>query len=741
MKRALVLILCSIALWCGPAFAEVAIGDTGGEIAIPDAPGTQESGTIQAPVVIPDLGGSDIPDIFPSQPGQEQFPAPEAGKAENPAEWADSPDGISEFERFLTGALPEENISKITRYGSEFFRSAPSTFAPGEGAPVSPDYVIGPGDQIRIDVWGMVEGQWTVAVGRDGTINIPRVGVIGVAGLSFEELQDVLNEQFSRYYSSFEMSVTLGALKSIKVYVVGNARKPGGYTISSLSTLVNALLVSGGPNPSGSMRSIQVKRGGKVVAVFDLYDLLMKGDKTQDIRLMPEDVIFIPNVGPQVAIAGNIRRPAIYELRGPSNVSGLIEMAGGMTSTGFEGRIQMMRVVDREYRTMLEGDLRALSPNSLKGTMLADGDYVRLFSVVQKESSVRVTGPVAKPGQFSISNGVTTVKEVLDWAGGLLYYAAEDAEITRVEVTDKGPKTTRIKINIKNAMKGGAADNIPLQMNDYIFVRAVPDWQLYKQVVLYGEVTYPGVYTIGPGERLSSVLERAGGFSVNAYPRGAILTRDSVRKAQQQQIDEMAQRFEKDLMSVGLNELSSALSAEETKMLQLENDQKRRLLQALKNTKATGRITTMIAPAQVLRGSAYDIELEHGDKLYVPRNPSTVQVIGAVLNPSSFVYDRKVSFKQYILMAGGYSREASPGSVYILKADGTAMRTKASARATTPWVKEFNDEIDWSLIEPGDAIVVPQKIESYRGMRQTRDYVDIIYKVAVTALSIYNITN
>ncbi len=175
-------------------------------------------------------------------------------------------------------------------------------------------------------------------------------------------------------------------------------------------------------------------------------------------------------------------------------------------------------------------------------------------------------------------------------------------------------------------------------------------------------------------------------------------------------------------------------------MLQLENDQKRRLLQALRGTKATGRITTMIAQPSVLAGSAYDIELEHGDKLYVPRNPSTVQVIGAVLNPSSFVYDKNISFKRYILMAGGYSREASPERVYILKADGTAMRTKASARAATPWVKEFNDDIDWSLVEPGDAIVVPQKIESYRGLRQTRDYVDIIYKVAVTALSIHNIT-
>lgn len=739
MKRVLFFFVCVSILWSGPAFAQIAEGGSGGEIAIPDIPGTSEAGSIHAPV-IPDLGESDIPDIFPSQPEAPFLPTPAPGQAETPADWG-APDGMAEFERFLTGSLPEEQLTRIHRYGSEFFRTAPSTFAPDEAAPVRPDYVIGPGDQIRIDVWGMVEGSWTVTVNRDGTIAIPRVGVIGVAGLDFAQLQDVLDEQFSRFYSNYEMSVTLGALKNIKVYVVGNARKPGGYTISSLSTLVNALLVSGGPNDSGSMRNIQVKRGGKVITNFDLYDLLMKGDKTKDIRLMPEDVIFIPTVGPQVAITGNVRRPAIYEMKKSVSVDDLIEIAGGMTSTGFRGRIQLMRVIDRQYRTMLEGNLEAISRDSLKGMTLQDGDYLRLFSVVERQSIVHVSGPVAKPGKFAVVQGVTRVSDVIHWAGGLLYYAADEAEITRVDVTERGPQTTRIKVSLGAALEGNPNHNIALQMNDYIFVRAVPDWQLYKQVAVYGEVTYPGVYTIGPGERLSSLIERAGGFSVNAYTRGAIFTRESVKKAQQQQIDEMVQRFEKDLLAVGLNELSSALTADETRMLQMEAQQKSRLLDALRNTRATGRITTMIAAPRVLRGSAYDIELEHGDKLYVPRNPSTVQVIGAVLNPSSFVFDKNLSYKQYILMAGGYSREASPERIYVLKADGTAMRTKESARGTTPWVKEFNQDIEWNLIEPGDAIVVPQKIESYRGLRQTRDYIDIIYKVAVTALSIHNITN
>ena len=457
---------------------------------------------------------------------------------------------------------------------------------------------------------------------------------------------------------------------------MGNARRPGGYTISSLSTLVNALLVSGGPNESGSMRSVQVKRGGKVVTDFDLYDLLMKGDKTKDIRLMPEDVIFIPNVGPQVAVTGNVRRPAIYEMKKPLSVDGLIEMAGGMTSTGFEGRIQLMRVVDRQYRTMLEGDLKALSRTSLKGTTLQDGDYLRLFSVVERQSVVRVSGPVANRAS-SPSMGASTRSATSSTGPAACSTTPPTKPRSPASRSPTaGPKPPGSRSASARPSRATRPQHHPPDERLHLR-RAVPDWQLYKQVAVYGEVTYPGVYTIGPGERLSSLIERAGGFSLNAYTRGAIFTRESVKKAQQQQIDEMVQRFEKDLLAVGLNELSSALTPDETRMLQMEAQQKTRLLEALRNTKATGRVTTMIAAPSVLKGSAYDIELEHGDKLYVPRNPSTVQVIGAVLNPSSFVYDKNLSYKQYILMAGGYSREASPERVYVLKADGTAMRTRS----------------------------------------------------------------
>lgn len=742
MVRRLLAVLCVFLLFAVPARAQTGStgsglpGAGGSGIAIPDIPSAPDADGPGgfSPGLIPEGEDPGIPSIFPDQPEEGGFqPFEREGPVMSPQAMED---GIDEFQRFITGSLPEEQLTNIRRFGSEFFRHPPSTYAPSGTVPVRPDYVIGPGDQVRIDVWGMVEGQWRVGVARDGTISIPRVGVVRVAGLTYEQLEGVIDRELSRYYSSYELSVTLGALKDIKVYVVGNARQPGSYTVSSLSTLVNALVAVGGPGPQGTMRDIQVRRGDKVVARFDMYDFLLRGDKSKDIRLQPEDVIFIPPVGPQAAVTGNVKTPAIYELKGETTLSQLLDMAGGLTATGYVGRVQVMRVMDKEYRTIFEGDLRALHPDSMLQIDLFDGDYIRLFSVIERMAKARITGPVANPGEFAIQPGHTRLADVLHWAGGLLYYASPEAEITRVTATPQGPRTERLRVDLKRAMERDPAHNIPMEMNDYIFVRPVPNWKLYRQVQLRGEVRYPGIYTIADGETLSSVLARAGGFTDKAYPRGAILTRESVREAQEEQVREMVNRLERELASVGADELSAALTTQEAEILRAEAEQKRQVLQKLKETKATGRITTLIAPPDVIQGTAYDIAMEHGDRLYIPANPSTVQVLGSVLNPAAFVFDKTLAWRDYVRMAGGYTRDANPERIYILKADGTAVRVKRSLQSAAPWVKEFGGEADWSLVEPGDAVIVPQKVASYRGIRQTRDYLDIVYKMAVTALSI-----
>ncbi|HQO64650.1 MAG TPA: polysaccharide biosynthesis/export family protein, partial [Syntrophorhabdus sp.] len=214
----------------------------------------------------PEPDKPDQPKKVPSGQSSSQIPAAES---------------LSEFELFIARGTMGKISTNIRQFGYDLFRQPPSTFAPADRIPVGPDYVIGPGDELRITIWGNIEGQWSVVVDMDGKITLPKVGTIGVTGLTFGELKTTLNKELSRYYTNFQMNVSMGPLRSMRVYIVGNAAKPGAYTISSLSTLVNSLFEAGGPNKTGSMRDIQVKRNTHTVVRFDMYDFLLKGNKTK----------------------------------------------------------------------------------------------------------------------------------------------------------------------------------------------------------------------------------------------------------------------------------------------------------------------------------------------------------------------------------------------------------------------------------------------------------------------------
>ncbi|MBU4319668.1 MAG: SLBB domain-containing protein [Nitrospinae bacterium] len=369
---------------------------------------------------------------------QQPSPQPPPAQPAPPPTRPPSVEKPSEFERYISDKIlgvksPFAVSTDIRQFGYDLFRQPPSTFAPVDNIPVGPDYVLGPGDEIRITVWGKIEGQWNVVVDRDGNVSLPKVGILGVTGLTFKELKELLHKEFSKYYTGFEMNVSMGPLRTIRIYVVGNAERPGAYTISSLSTLVNALFEAGGPSKTGTMREIQVKRNGKTIVHFDIYDFLLKGDKTKDIRLMPEDVIFIPPVGHLVAIAGSVNSPAIYELKGERTISQLIEMAGGLSDIAFKDRVQIERIVDNSRQIVFESDLAGA--NDMK---VQSGDVVKIFQIVQDKRTVRISGAVQREGEYGVKLGMT-VKDLISMAGGLKYYAYnKEAELTRVYVTDKG---------------------------------------------------------------------------------------------------------------------------------------------------------------------------------------------------------------------------------------------------------------------------------------------------------------
>jgi len=666
--------------------------------------------------------------VQPSPEEMQQGTAPRPGP--------EAPDVISGFEHFIAGTGPLSISTDIRQFGYDLFTGGAGSFSIPSNVPVGPDYVVGPGDGIRITVWGKIEGRWDVTVDRDGNITLPKMGVVGVTGLTFKELKDALYREISRYYTGFEMNVSMGSLRSMKVYVVGNAKSPGSYEVSALSSLVNALFASGGPGKTGSMRDIQVKRNGATITHFDMYDLLLKGDKTRDVRLMPEDVIFIPSVGPLVGIAGNVRVPAIYELRHETRLLDLFDMAGGLTSNAFKGRVQVQRIQDHQFRTLFEGDLVDIESSPDKNFALMDGDLVKVFSVTEASNIVKLAGAVVNEGDYAIVPGETRLSDVISKAGGVLYYASDEAELTRVSVTQSGPVTELLNINISQAVKGDPEHNILLKINDYLFVRTVPEWKLYRTVSVSGEVKYPGTYTIKIGERLSSLIERAGGYTKRAYLRGAVFTRNSVKDIQQRALSEMIERLERELLTTGSVQASTALSGEEVASRTLEMEHKRKFIESLKQLKATGRMAIKLANPRLLKNTEYDIEFEEGDSLMVPMRNSVVSVIGAVMSRGSFVYSGDIDYKDYIAMAGGYASYSDNDNIYVLKVDGTARKLTSGFlswnTARTRWeMSSFGEEI--KQIEPGDTIVVPEKLERIAWLREIKDITQILYQIAVTA--------
>ncbi|WP_263367888.1 SLBB domain-containing protein [Edaphobacter bradus] len=310
-------------------------------------------------------------------------------------------DSPTEFQQFVANSIGRS----LPVYGASLFRNPPTTFAPLDLVPVTPDYLIGPGDELLIRAWGQITLNGRYLVDRSGNVYIPQVGAVRVTGMAFGQVQDYLKSQMSRVFRNFDLNVSMGQLRSIQVFVVGQARRPGTYTISSLSTLVNALFATGGPSLQGSLRHIQLRRAGKTVVEFDLYDLLLHGDKSNDAPLLPGDVIYIPPVGAQVAVSGSVNVPAIYELKSPGNttVDDMLQMAGGLTSVAQGEKVRLERVDNRRTRSMIEVALDAQG----KATTLQDGDLLEFVAVTgEYKDAVTLRGNVANPGRYAWRTGM-----------------------------------------------------------------------------------------------------------------------------------------------------------------------------------------------------------------------------------------------------------------------------------------------------------------------------------------------
>ena len=824
------------------------------------------------------------------------------------------------FDRYRSVG-PYQGISTdLKPFGYKFFsRAVAKPLAPRKDIPVSPDYIIGPGDEVKMLFWGRVNAQYSLVVNKDGEITIPRIGPLQVAGMRFDEMRNYLTDQANKIIGA-KINVTLGMMKSIQVFVLGEARSPGSYALGSFSTITNAILASGGPTEIGSLRNIQLKRNDKAIVVMDFYDFLLKGDKTQDSILQSGDVIFIPTTGPLVGIAGNVKRPAIYELKNGYDLMNLFNMAGGVTPGAYTQQIQVERIQKNERQIVV--DINDKNLTRAKDFMLQDGDLVKIFSIVDRDvnvvflngnvkhpgkyeykagmrvkdlikdttdllketyfkyalikrlrppgletelipfnpgrllfdnddadnielkpqdsiyifsmwlfkdkPSVTVKGEVRKKGAFALPDNYKIRDAILE-SGGL----TKDASLQKGEIfrTDKNggvaqiyfnvglamtedPKenlllqdgdrivihslwedrykqTVSIEGDIKNpgeypltedmrisdlvftagnilestyldeaevssytidsrkragidyrtinlglAMQDDPSHNLALKPYDRVFIKRIPEWQEKRFIAISGEINFRGRYIIKKGETLSTLIKRAGGYTERAYLRGAVFTRDRVRKIQQSSLEEMIVRLERELLAEGSVQVSTALSGGEVEAKKVELEQKRKFIESLRKLRASGRMSIRLAHLRLLKNSEYDIELEDGDMLHIPEKNSVVNVVGAVMSRGSFVYSDRIDYKDYIKMAGGYTKYADQDNVYVLKVDGTAMKLSKGFfnwnSSKSRWeLTAFGEDI--KDIEPGDSIVVPEKLDRIAWLREIKDMTQILYQIAMTA--------
>lgn len=664
----------------------------------------------------------------------------------------------NEFQAFL-----EQSVGRaLPMYGYNLFNQPPSTFAPVSNIPVPQDYVINPGDEIVLTGWGQVDIDLRVTVDRNGAINLPKVGTVSVAGVKYQDLEGYLKIRIGQVFRNFKLSVSLGKLRSLQVFVVGQAKRPGVYTVSSLSTLINTLFMSGGPSPNGSMRHIQLKRAGKIVTELDVYDLLIRGDKSKDVALLSGDVVYIPPIGHLAAISGSVKTPAIYELKnGDTSLASLLELAGGFTTTAAGQKVLLERIADRTVRKVEEFQL----DDQGLAHLVRDGDLVQVFAIdAHFDNAVTLRGSVASPGRYPWKEGMR-VSDLIPSMDALIapeYWQTQNNAF-RLEASDQGALRTQIKRNRneinwdyalverlnKNAMStallpfdlgkaiGGkdAENNLPLQPGDIVTIFSTDDMQVPSAkrsvyVRLEGEFNRAGVYKALQGETLRQLVARVGGLTPQAYLFGSELTRESTRQLQQKRLDEIVDRLEAEIQRTASRTAGAALSKEDADTARSQAEAQAALAGKMRQVKATGRIVMDLPWQKAQLKDLPDIVLEDGDRLYVPAPASTVSVMGTVYNQNAFLYKPGLSVDDYLGKAGGPTRDGEQADVYLVRADGVVFSRRQGSMFSSFGGRE---------VMPGDTIVVPEKLERYNLTKDFKDWTQIFYQFAIGIASLKTI--
>ena len=611
------------------------------------------------------------------------------------------------FSRFF---ILQGVTGQLKQFGYNFFDMQFSGLPPVMDMPVGPDYILGPEDTLALHIWNAPQASFNrsyiVPIEHDGIVVVPQVGAIPVVGITISQAHRLIHAKLSGLLKHFEMHLSMARLRTIKVYVVGEVVRPGAYEVSSLAATSHALYAACGPSKSGSLRHVQIIREGKVFAELDYYKFFLQGDRSHDQRLRSGDTILVPPIGPVAAIGGPVKRPAIYELLNRPRLHELIDLAGGLSPTADRKHCQIYRIEAGQQRVILDVDL-SLSLKDLPETkdqhtdgtahdsndpFIADGDFVRIAAVpTQIENAVILTGAVRNPGPFEFRPGMR-LKDLLTPEQMFVDSYMERAELVR---TDPVSYEVTVRAFSPKELFQGKEDNVELRRLDKVVVAT--QVKTPRTISLSGEVKRPGAYTIESGERLSSVLKRAGGLTVRAFPQGLIMVRESVRRSQQSELEKFV-ALQKQKLMVQAASLSAGNTNPQTGGLNQDQIALQIQMQALDQVAARvqpGRVVVRMESLEGLENSVEDVTLEEGDSITIPLRPQTVGILGAVKNPTSVVAYEGLRVEDYIRQAGGFTTDADEKELYILRANG-------STDAAYVRLKD---------VRAGDTIVVPELIE------------------------------
>jgi protein involved in polysaccharide export with SLBB domain len=616
-------------------------------------------------------------------------------------------------------------------FGAGFFRNASLSFEPNLRLATPKNYVLGPDDELNVEVYGNSVQTYKLKISPEGTVRFENA-VVPVSGLSIEAAQARISSQLRRLYggAGINVRITLGSIRTIQVTVTGEVVKPGSYSVPSLATAFNVIYRSGGPTPNGSLRRIQLRRDNQVIRTIDLYDFLLRADQRDNLALRDQDVLIFTDYGAKVELTGEVRRPAIYEIKSGETLKDVLGFAGGFTDAAYTATLSVRRNTPRELKmlTVAHDEIPTFAPQS--------GDRYTVGTILERyENRVEIRGAVFRPGEYALDGRIRTVGDLVRQADGL----KGDAFLARASIRRERDNldAENLSFDLGRLLRGELPD-VPLRRQDVVTVQSINDLREPYAVSIGGAVNAAGVFPFEENLSVADLIARAGGFSEGATGSRVEVSRRI--KDESLKLDSLAvQVFQFDVSKdLALSPQDAAFrlqpfdavqvraipSYEAQRTVVIDGEVRFAGVYAIQNR--AERISDLIRRAGGLKPEAFlraarftrqgqlvavdleailrspeqaaNLRLEAGDAVFIPKKTELVRIAGAVENPATVNFERGMRFKDYLSRAGGFSDVARRSRTYVTRANGTTVRTKKRLF--------FNK---YPRVETGSTITVPTR--------------------------------